>query len=65
LTDLPIMPTHYADQGLAVVPVAIDFAGLPAVDRFYAEVGVRNLGKYVDDTRARAHPSSAFSAYPA
>jgi thiol-disulfide isomerase/thioredoxin len=48
------LQARYGDRGLVVVPVAIDFAGLPAVDRFYAEVGVRNLGKYVDDTRESA-----------
>ena len=30
-----------------VVPLSIDSKGMPAIDRFYAEIGVKNLARYV------------------
>ncbi len=36
-------------QGLVVVPVSMDRKGLPAVEKFYEELKVRNLGKYLDE----------------
>jgi thiol-disulfide isomerase/thioredoxin len=41
-------------KGLAVVPVSIDLKGMPAVEEFYREHGIRNLPKYVDDSRDSA-----------
>lgn len=41
-------------RGLVVIPVSIDLKGMPAVEDFYRELGIRNLPKYVDDTRDSA-----------
>lgn len=38
-------------QGLVVVPVSVDRKGMPAVDKFYDELGLHGLGKYLDDSR--------------
>ncbi len=36
-------------ENLVVIPVSMDRKGMPAVDRFYEDLKVRNLGKYLDE----------------
>ncbi len=43
-----------ADKGLAVVAVSLDRGGKPLVDRFYDEMHVAHLGKYLDPASAGA-----------
>jgi thiol-disulfide isomerase/thioredoxin len=43
-----------AGKGLAVVAVSLDRGGRPAVDRFYDEMHVANLAKYLDPGSAGA-----------
>jgi len=42
------------DQGLAVVPVSVDLGGKKPVDRFYDEIGVKALAKYLDPANGSA-----------
>lgn len=42
-----------------VLPVSIDHAGLPAIKQFYKELGLRNLGIYVDSSGAVARAIGA------
>jgi len=42
------------DQGLAVVPVSVDLGGLKPVDKFYGDIGVKALAKYLDPASASA-----------
>ncbi len=37
-----------ADKGLAVVAVSLDRGGMRAIDRFYDELHVANMGKFLD-----------------
>jgi thiol-disulfide isomerase/thioredoxin len=41
-----------ADQGLAVVPVSVDLGGQKPVDKFYDDIGVKALAKYLDPANA-------------
>jgi thiol-disulfide isomerase/thioredoxin len=43
-----------ADKGLAVVAVSLDRGGRPLVDRFYDEIHVEHLAKYLDPHSASA-----------
>lgn len=43
-----------ADKGLVVVAVSIDRGGKPVVDRFYDEMHVAHLAKYLDPSSASA-----------
>ena len=36
------------DKGLAVVPVSVDLGGRKPVDKFYDDIGVKALSKYLD-----------------
>jgi len=38
-------------QGVVVLAVSVDRKGMPAVDKFYTDLKVANLGKYLDDTQ--------------
>lgn len=44
-----------AGDGVAVVPVAMDRAGLPVVARFYRDHGLDHLAMYLDPERRTAH----------
>ncbi len=41
-------------QGLAVVPISVDLGGQKPVDRFYDDIGVKALAKYLDPANASA-----------
>jgi len=63
--DLDRLQERRGAEGLVVVPVSLDRKGWPAVDKFYADVGVTHLGRYLDDERklsevlgARALPTT-------
>jgi thiol-disulfide isomerase/thioredoxin len=43
-----------ADKGLAVVAVSLDRGGRPVVDRFYDEMHVAHLAKFLDPSSASA-----------
>ena len=43
-----------------VVALSIDRAGIDPVDRFYAEIGVRHLGRYIDVTGKTARDVGAY-----
>lgn len=43
-----------ADKGLVVIAVSLDRGGKPVVDRFYDEMHVANLAKYLDPSSASA-----------
>lgn len=43
-----------AGQGLAVVPVSVDLGGLKPVDKFYDDIGVTALAKYLDPANESA-----------
>jgi thiol-disulfide isomerase/thioredoxin len=45
---------HFADKGLVVVAVSLDRGGRPVVDRFYDEMHVSHLAKYLDPSSASA-----------
>ncbi|HYH39862.1 MAG TPA: TlpA disulfide reductase family protein [Azospirillum sp.] len=38
-------------EGVQVVPVSLDRKGWPAVDKFYADIGVTHLPRYLDEDR--------------
>ena len=42
------------EQGLAVVPVSVDLGGKKPVDKFYDDLGVKALAKYLDPGNASA-----------
>src|SRR3546814_7955827 len=43
-----------------VVALSIDRAGMGAVSRFYAEIGVKHLGRYIDVTAKTARNLGAY-----
>ncbi|MEQ9213448.1 MAG: TlpA disulfide reductase family protein [Marinovum algicola] len=43
-----------------VVALSIDRAGIEAVDRFYAEIGVKHLGRYIDVSAKAARDLGAY-----
>jgi thiol-disulfide isomerase/thioredoxin len=48
------MQQKFGPRGLVIVAVSIDQRGLPAVDAFYADIGLTHLGRYIDPTREAA-----------
>lgn len=42
------------DKGLAVVPVSVDLGGKKPVDKFYEDIGIKTLPKYLDPANASA-----------
>lgn len=49
--EMPTLDTLQADlggTGFEVVPLSVDRAGPAVVRKFYAEIGIRNLGLYID-----------------
>lgn len=42
------------DRGLVVVPVSVDLGGLKPVDKFYGDIGVKALAKYLDPANESA-----------
>lgn len=56
-TEFPLLDRlqgRLADKGLAVVAVSLDRKGRPAVDRFYDDLHVAHLGKYLDPSSGSA-----------
>ena len=43
-----------AEKGLAVVPVSVDLGGRKPVDKFYDDLGVKALSKYLDPSNESA-----------
>ncbi len=50
--QLDSLQGRLADKGLAVVAVSVDRGGKPLVDRFYDELHIAHLAKYLDPTSA-------------
>lgn len=50
--ELDRLQERLAGQGLAVVPVSLDRGGRRSVDKFYDEMHVAHLGKYLDPANA-------------
>lgn len=48
------------ESDFEVVALSIDRAGIDAVDRFYAEVGVKHLGRYIDVSAKAAGDLGAY-----
>lgn len=44
------LQSRLSDKGLVVVPVSVDRKGKPVVERFYDELQVGHLGKFLDPT---------------
>lgn len=49
--DLDRLQAARGAAGVQVVPVSLDRKGWPAVDKFYADTGVHNLPRYLDEER--------------
>ena len=54
MPTLDALQAELGDDGFEVVALSIDRAGLPAVRRFYDEIGIANLRIYVDKTMLSA-----------
>jgi thiol-disulfide isomerase/thioredoxin len=57
MPTLSKLQERLGQRGLVVVPIAIDFRGLSAVEDFYRAYGIANLPKYVDENRDAAKRS--------
>lgn len=52
--EMPMLDALQARLGgpdFQVLPLSVDRAGLDAVQRFYQEIGIKNLGMYLSDQR--------------
>ncbi|MEQ8816637.1 MAG: TlpA disulfide reductase family protein [Thalassobaculum sp.] len=61
--EMPTLDRLQAGLGgpdFEVVALSIDRAGIEAVDRFYAEIGVKHLGRYIDVTAKAARDLGAY-----
>lgn len=61
--EMPTLDRLQAKLGgpdFEVVALSIDRAGMGAVDRFYAEIGVKHLGRYLDVTAKTARDLGAY-----
>lgn len=53
--EMPMLDALQARLGgpdFQVLPLSVDRAGLDAVQRFYEEIGIQNLGMYLSDERS-------------
>jgi thiol-disulfide isomerase/thioredoxin len=61
--EMPALDRLQADLGgpeFAVVPISIDRNGIEAINKFYSEVGVRNLPIYIDTSGKAVREFGAF-----
>lgn len=52
MPSLDRLQAQLGDDDFTVLPLSIDRAGLPAIKRFYEELGLKHLGIYVDASGA-------------
>lgn len=60
--EMPSLDRLQADQGLSqlvVLPLSLDRQGLPAVRKFYDELGLRSIGIFLDQSGATASKVNA------
>jgi thiol-disulfide isomerase/thioredoxin len=55
MPSLDRLQAKFDPQKFLVLPLSIDRGGIPVVEKFYEQLGVRSLGIYVDQTGAALH----------
>jgi thiol-disulfide isomerase/thioredoxin len=55
MPSLDRLQAKFDPQKFLVLPLSIDRGGIPAVEKFYEQLGFRSLGIYVDQTGAALH----------
>ena len=55
MPSLDRLQARFDPQKFLVLPLSIDRGGVPVVEKFYGQLGVKSLGIYVDQTGAALH----------
>ena len=55
MPSLDRLQAKFDPQKFLVLPLSIDRGGIPAVEKFYEQLGLKSLGIYVDQTGAALH----------